>query len=299
MKFGRNKPAQTPRNPAQAGGRTPVYSYHSLRNAQTNEPRAGTNLEPDKPRRSVKLQLYIRRLTFAVLVGVLLFGLWLRPDPQVTLLNQPGTITRADTSYREGVERIWRQRLLNQSKVTIQTNRLSAEIEQQFPEIESAKVELPLMGRLSNVVITPGTPALILVTQKGGFYINSSGKAMARVDQVTGNTLGSITAVRDDSGLIPEPGKQALPRQTMLIILQVIELSDSAKLPLETVTLPQTPNQLDITIKGSSYVVKLSLEQDPRQGIGALMALRDKFVSDNINPTQYIDLRVPDKAFYK
>lgn len=299
MKLGRKKSSQAPRNPAQGGGRTPVYSYHSLRSAQGSEQRAGTNLEPEKPTRSAKVQLYIRRVTFVALLAVLLFGLWLRPDPEVTLLSQAGTITRPDTSYREGVERIWRQRLLNQSKLTIQTDRLSAEIEQQFPEIESAKVELPLMGRLSNVVITPGTPALILVTQKGGFYINSIGKAMARVDQVSGNSLGHVTAVRDDSGLIPEPGLQALPRQTMLTTLQIIELCNSAKLPLESVTLPQTSNQLDITVKGSPYVVKLSLEQDPRQGIGALLALRDKFKADGINPSDYVDLRVPDKAFYK
>jgi len=299
VKLRRNKTTQQPRQPAQNTGRTPVYSYHSLRTTQPNEQRAGSTIQPAKPTGSAVVNLYVRQITFVALIAALLFGLWLRPEPKVTILNIPGTITRQDVIYRDGIEHIWRQRLLNQSKLTIQTNRLSEQIQQQFPELETASVELPLMGRLPNVVVTPGTPALILVSQKGGFYITASGKTMARADQVTGNALASITAVRDDSGLIPEPGKQALPRQTTLTILQIAELCDSAKLALESVVLPQTPNELDLTVKGSSYVVKFSLDQDPRQGIGALLALRDKFTADNINPSQYVDLRVPDKAFYK
>lgn len=299
MKLRRNKQTQPPRQPLQNTARTPVYSYHSLRNAQSNEPRSGTTAQLDKVSQPAKLQVLVRRFTLGLLVAVLLFGLWLRPDPQVTLLSMPGTIARQDITYHEGIERIWRQRLLNQSKLTIQTNKLSADIEQSFPEIDSAKIELPLMGRLPNVVITPGTPAVVLVTQKGGFYINGSGKTMARVDQVTGSVLDAITVVRDDSGLIPEAGKQALPRQTVLTILQLVELSATAKLTLELMVLPPTPNEIDITIKGSPYIVRLSLDQDPRQGIGALLALREKFKNDNIQPVAYVDLRVPDKAFYK
>lgn len=298
--FEKQKTASTPtRQPVEPAGRAPVYSYRSMRNNRTNEtrnmgPNKATGLQP-----SALIQQLVRRITIGLTVAILLFGLWLKPTPQVTIINQPGTVHRQEAAYKAGIQSIWNKRLLNQTKLTIQADQLSSAIEQLFPEIESASVELPLLGQLPNVVITPASPILVLVTQKGAFYVAENGKTMARSDQVKANQLGSLPTVRDDSGIVPEPGRPALPIQQIETVIELLRLSQAANLELDTVVLPLSPNQVDITVKGSAYSVKFSLTEDPKQGIGALLAVREKFAKENITPTTYLDLRVPDKAFYR
>ncbi len=298
--FNKTKTAKTAeRQPVETAGRAPVYSYRSMRDSRTNEAR---NMNPSRPTGSGSgslIQKIVRRITIGLTVAILLFGLWLKPAPQVTIINQPGTVHRTEAAYKAGIQSIWNKRLFNQTKLTIQADQLSLAIEQLFPEIESARVELPLLGQLPNVVITPAKPILLLVTQKGAFYVAENGKTMVRSDQVAVNQLGSLPTIRDDSGIVPEPGRPALPIQQIETVIELLKLAQAANLELETVVLPLLPNQVDMVVKGSSYSVKFSLTEDPKQGIGALLAVREKFAKENIMPSTYLDLRVPDKAFYK
>ena len=211
----------------------------------------------------------------------------------------PGNIASSERAYQEGLKDILSKSIFNHSKVTIQTEKLSQTIKQRFPELASADIELPLLGQLPNVVLTPAEPVILLVTQNGVFYLGADGKTLARTDQVTANALGGLPTVRDDSGLVPEPGKNGLPKQTITTVIKLLRLSASANIDVESLSLPISPNEIDLLAKGTTSTVRFSLDQDPRQGIGALLALRDKFKSDNISPSSYLDLRVPDKAFYK
>lgn len=295
----RKKPQPEGRRPAaQLGentGRSPIYAYRSLRDERGAEPRVTQR----SVQGSSKKQLLIRRVTLVLCLLVLLFGLWLKPTPKVTIIKIPGTIARDQAYYETEIRRVWAKKLSNQSKVTIRADKLSRDFMSQFPELETVRVELPLVGQLPNVVVSPGKPVLLLVTQRGAFYVANNGRTMVRSDFVRANELGSIPTVRDDSGLVPEPGKPALPLAQMQTIISVIQLAQEANIDLESVTLPLLPNELDLVVKGSGYTVKFALDQPPEQGIGALIALRNKFKTDGIQPTAYVDLRVPDKAFYK
>lgn len=294
--FDRKKTEKTERHPTEQIGRTPVYSYHSLRDNRTDK-REGSILVDSTP--APLWERIIKFFSWAVIIGLLLFLLWLKPVPKATLAAAPGTISRDINIYQAGLNEIWSRSLLNRTKATIPTHTLEAAIKQRFPEVARVSIELPLIGQLPNVILVPDQPVLIVLTQKGGFYLSESGKTLARSDEVTGNALGGLPTVRDDSGLVPEPGKNGLPRQTIQTVTEILRLAASAGLDVETLVLPPAPNEVVMNIKHTPYMVKFSLDHDPRQGIGALIALRDKFKSENISPTTYVDLRIPDKAFYK
>lgn len=298
MQLGRRRTRKPEgRQPVSSEGRAPVYAYRSLRDERgSNEPRLAQGVV-----RKTKsaLRLIIRRITVILCLLVLLFGLWLRPAPNVTIIRLPATIHRKQAYYDAEIARLWSKQFTNQSKLTIRADKLSREMLALFPELADARVELPLLGQLPNVILTPGTPVLLLVTQKGAFYVDANGKTMVRSDLVEVSELGSIPTVRDDTGIVPEPGRPALPLAQMETVIALVHLCQAAQLELETVSLPTVPNEVDMVAKGTKYTVKFALDQDPKQGIGALLALRDKFSREGITPASYLDLRVPDKAFYK
>lgn len=299
MKFkllARKKTEKTGRQPTEQVGRTPVYSYHSLRDNRPDK-REGSILVDSTP--APLWERIIKVFSWTVIVCLLLLLLWLKPAPKATLAATPGSISRDINIYQAGLNDIWSRSLLNRTKATIQTHALEAEIKQRFPEVARVSIELPLLGQLPNVIIVPDQPVLIILTQKGGFYLSESGKTLARSDEVTGNALGGLPTIRDDSGLIPEPGKSGLPRHTIQTVTELLRLAASTGLDVESMVLPVAPNEVNMNIRGTTYLVKFSLDHDPRQGIGALIALRDKFKSENITPNTYVDLRIPDKAFYK
>ena len=267
--FRRRKPQEARRKLAVSEGRTPVYSYRSRRAERGEAPRApgGEVVSVGRRTKSV-VALVIQRITLIIFVGVLLFGLWLRPVPKVTIIRLNGTIHRSQAYYDAEIARLWAKSITNQSKATIRADKLSREMLALFPELADARVELPLIGQLPNVILTPGTPALLLVTQKGAFYVNESGKTMVRSDQTEAMELGSVPTVRDDSGIVPEPGRPALPLAQMQTVITLIRLCETANLTLDSVSLPPVPNEVDLVVAGTKYTVKFALDQDPRQGIG-------------------------------
>ena len=286
------------RQPGRLAGRAPVYSYHSVRDSRLGEQHREGSQNITTPQNGLVHKM-LSVFCWSLVILIMGFELWLKPIPKTTIASLPGTVSRPQQAYSDGIRDIWGQSLLNNSKLTIQSDKLKTDIKQRFPELSGVDIELPLLGQLPNVILTPSSPALLLVTQRGVFYLDADGKTLGRTDQVTPNALGGLPTARDDSGLVPEPGKNGLPKQTIQTVSQLLRLAASANLDVDTLTLPPAPNEVDMLIRGSNYVVKFAFDQDPRQGIGALLALRDKFKSDNIQPSTYVDLRVPDKAFYK
>lgn len=60
-------------------------------------------------------------------------------------------------------------------------------------------------------------------------------------------------------------------------------------------TLPPIPNELDFRLKDIAYIVKTDMTEDARMQIGAFNAARD----GGVEPSEYMDVRVAEKVFFK
>jgi hypothetical protein len=216
------------------------------------------------------------------------------------VLSQPGTIYQDGASYQKAINAVWGAQFGNQFKLSVNGHFLEKQIAAAVPDVASVQVQLPLLGRRPTVVLTPGKPALELVTVNGGFYVDQNGKVMARNSDVKQNQLKDVASVQDESGLKAEPGKTILTIQQASFIQALSRQLGAEGLKVQSMTLPANAgNEIDVRLSGQNYYIKFGTTGDARQGVGTYLAAKNKFDSEHITPAEYVDVRIDEKVFYK
>jgi hypothetical protein len=283
-------------------GRSPTFSYREARNRQDRSTRINSEIRISSSQKRRFSAGLANTITWLTLIGVVLMIGWLLSldtSPEVSIVNDNAAIKRDVSVYQQGISDLWSVDILNRNKVTLRSGSLISEIKLSYPEVRTVTIETRLLGNKASVLLELEKPKLILVTPEGGFYISESGKAMAKLGQIQGISTDGVPTILDESGLVPSVGYLALGGSEINRVIDIVSLCEAAGLTLNSVKLPNEPNQLIIVVQGTKYSVKFSLDQSAEQGVGALLALRDKFEKEGIKPGEYVDLRVPDKAFYK
>jgi hypothetical protein len=296
----RATPSDTPRSSA-------VFSsYHANRSIDMESRNRLTQLEQERPKQS-RLPQFVRdiqrRHVLSVLVIVIVFLLTIGLDstPRVVVLGDTAhRFALQDLSvYQQYAHQTLGKSLANNNKLTIDATAVAQKIETQFPEIHAASISLPFIGRKPTLYIQPATPQLILATQSGQFILDANGRALAAGDDTVVPDTAVVPTVVDKSGLRLAKGQIALPSSSVVFITEVAGQLAAKQIQVENWTLPAGGSQLDVKVKGSPYYVKFNLQGDGREQAGTLLALQHDLANKKITPGQYIDVRVPGRAYYK
>jgi hypothetical protein len=104
--------------------------------------------------------------------------------------------------------------------------------------------------------------------------------------------------VVDQSGLTPRPGRQLLPSSTVGFAQTVAYQLNAAHLVASAFVLPaNSPYELDARLEGKPYMIRFNLEADALTQCGAAIATIQQL--SGVNPSSYVDVRVPGKVYYK
>lgn len=288
-----------------SGGSGPqVFSYYARGSSATgqNTGRSAEREEQVVDKRTPKLHLgsISSLIALVVMVGILLYSLWIQPQPKVVVLAQPGTIHQDTASYQKAINAAWGSRIENQFKLSVDARSLEEQIARAVPDVGDVRVELPLLGRKATVVLTPGRPALELTTTNGAFYVDQNGKVMARSSEVKQNQLKDVPTVQDESAVETEVGKTVLTIQQATFIQALAKQLSAQGLGVQSMTLPaNAANQVDVRLNGLNYYIKFATTGDARQGVGTFMAAKNKFENERVTPAEYVDVRIDEKVFYK
>ncbi len=224
-----------------------------------------------------------------------LYALWLKPQPKVVILGQPNTIHRPAEEYQTAIQSIWEESIFNQTKLTLNGAKLTQRLKEQFPELMQVNIELPLLGQRPSVILRPSQPALSVINDQGTFYVDSSGKVLASADKVLKQELKPMPLIDDKTGVEAELGKQFLAQEQVYFITSLYTYLRAAAVPIKSLTMPaDKAHEIHVAIEGEGYYLKFSLLTDPKQAVGMYLAVRK-----NLQANAYVDLRVPEKIFYK
>ena len=82
-------------------------------------------------------------------------------------------------------------------------------------------------------------------------------------------------------------------------ITEVVGQLSAKSLKVVSMVLPGGASELDIRVEGAPYTVKFNLRGDARAEAGAFLAVKQHLERENKTPGSYIDVRVPNKAYYR
>ena len=309
MRFRRRRtdPAQAPGSRQVVRSERPTaFNYAASRNEQEYNLGRGVPRDQDIRRRERLVRYWRQRLGMflagVVLIICVLYTLHLSGNPKVVSLApaSSGYFLQDDSVYQQAAAKAFTSSIFNDNKVTINTVGIQQKLQQQFPELSEVSVTIPLMSHRPIVYIAPTTPSLILSTRNGDFVLDNNGKALIRADVIGGLDKLGLPTVKDQSGLHVNSGDIALSGSSVDFIRTVVAELHAKGVQLATLTLPPAAYELDVKPAGAGYYVKFNMHQrTARQQSGTYLAVRQRLAAQSITPSQYIDVRLDGRAYYK
>ncbi|MGZ6005684.1 MAG: hypothetical protein ACXWLH_06095 [Candidatus Saccharimonadales bacterium] len=299
--FGKKR--KTPRRQLTDQNSKRVYSYYSNTRLRKDDAPDRSRQNTTVDRRLPSFQ-WLRQLPTIIATTIILISigyiLTINTNPKIVQVSGGQNLFLQDiNTYQQAANKIINKSILNYNKVTFNVNGVSSELKQKFPELSDVSISLPLINRRPVIYLSSSQPAMVMVTEDSSMIINDQGLAVVPVNQVSKLTNYNLPTIFDKSGLNLQAGKQALPGNSVEFIVNVVEQFKLAKQPIERVTLPAVANELDIKLRGQNYYLKMDLQGDSREETGAFLAAQAKFKKLDANPSEYVDVRVVGRVYYK
>ena len=212
------------------------------------------------------------------------------------------TLLHSKQDYADAASKLISGSLVNHNKLTIDTSGIIEQLSRQFPELRDVQIEVPLIGFSPTLIVRPGLPTAALQPTSGTTVIVDRTGFVVGDLSAKQNNSSALPLIVDQSGLELKRGTQALPSTTMDFVVSLLSQLKAHKVSLESIVLPQNGvDELDVRVSGLSYYAKFSVH-DPatfNQQIGSYFALLDYLNRQSVSPVEYIDVRLPGRAYYK
>lgn len=235
-----------------------------------------------------------------VILTSLFYVLTLNSNPKIIQPSNSNSIFLQDiNTYKNAAHKLFDQSFLNKNKVTVNISGVTRELQSQFPELENVSITLPLIGHTPIIYINPSSPSMILRAQNGSYILNDKGIAIIPAYQVKNLSNLNLPKVEDKSNISVSLGKGVLSAQEVNFIDTVFNQLKSQKIEISGAILPSSAEELDIKVKDQPYVIKMSMQGDAREEVGAYLASRAHLQKQNKRVNSYYDVRVEGRVYYK
>lgn len=280
----------SPRRQTQPESRRQFSEYY--------KPRPTQQTSPKKPKRTFSLHLPKRTVLLAMVVAFVALTLpftQLDPARAKVQVNNAG-VYHAAATYEAAVK-AQLSKALNRSFFTLDERSVSDEVRKQFPEISQLTIAAKPFSRAVNVKITTKTPAFVLSSASDSYVVDSEGLAISKYTNQA--TTGSLVRIEDKTGFELKAGRQVFSSEDMQFITQLVEGMRSSGTAIGRLELPAIAKQLRLYQPGTNYYVKFYTGGNAAIQLGSLAAIGKQLMLEGKQPTQYIDVRVEGKVFYK
>ncbi|MGH7141917.1 MAG: hypothetical protein ACREF5_00325 [Candidatus Saccharimonadales bacterium] len=282
-----------------------IFAYHSNRSSETITHGRHQLKDTINTKVASKIGSYIiQRFGLLILILVVIVSLinvlLVAPRPKIVLINpnQVGFL-HSTSVYEQAAQKLLSGSLSNDNKITINTASISSSLQKQFPELTTIIIKLPLVGQQPAIYLGHATALLALFTATNIYVVDSGGRVLGNTDAANINTLHLIE-IQDNNVSNLKVGQLILSANTISFIQTVIFQVQQKNLVISHLVLPAGESELDMFATGQSYYVKFNLNNnDPTEQVGTFIAVRHNLQERGITPSQYIDVRVDGRAYYK
>lgn len=247
--------------------------------------------------KSKHLPAYLASLSFIV---ALFYSVLLLESPTVVVVRSSAdSQLKSNSEYQQQISEIWNKSLLNKTKLTINTNSLVSEINDQFPGLDESIIRLPFFGGGAEIILKEESPVLLLSSGSRLFYLGKDGYILS--ESSGAKDENPYVLLQDDTGSAAELGSRVLDNQQVSFVLAIAKGFEHKGVKLSSLRLPRgSLNQLDVQPSDQAYFIKFAMDGDAREVTGSYFAVRRQIEQGTIAPpSEYIDNRVVGKAYLK
>jgi hypothetical protein len=299
----RKKQPSSRRRQAASYEKNRAYTYRSARSPATdsNPDRSRTPGKNDEQGGKFAKRLSSAGFIMGLLIAIasVVFMTALGSEASIAIKdNQPAY--RPSERYQEKADEILGQTLNNRWKISIQKADIARQMQESFPEIANINISTPPWSYKPILKIAMNEPALIFVSTGEEFLVDKSGIALVEAGSAPSSLkTDNLAKVTDETSHIAKTGKNVLSAEQVSFIREIIFQAKSKRFDTSDILLKPGGEEVHFKFKQAPYTVKFSFDNDARRSAGAFLALEKHLSKNGQLPDQYIDARVPERAFVR
>ncbi len=236
----------------------------------------------------IKVSPYI--LLLAIAVGVVFFSSIFRIDK----VDVQGPNTELSQSLSSEVSKYLNSSLAGKNWLFLDASSLKGRLQKTFTGQEAIVVEKQFPNKLI-VKTDEQKAAIIWKTGSKKYIVSINGRVMS---EFLGENSSDLSTLTDGSSLPVDVGNKILSRDFVSFAIKVGDYIKAKSLGPEQIYITETTKEL-LVKTNAGYEIKFNTEETPDSQLRSLQATLDLLASQKKQATQYIDLRVPGRAFYK
>lgn len=292
--FGWGKNRQTRIRPTTSRGRAPT-TYYRQRSDES------INIKPSSGKRIGRGYLVKTRriLLLAVILAIFGFSLVINSKAKVSVDNQ---IYRQGSEYTAAVDQEL-SAILNHFKPTLNQQAITNSLKGRFPELSDVIIKLPLYARTPEVQLKVAPPSFILTGAAGTYgeqikyVVAANGRAVGLSENFP--KITNLPVISDQISLPVKTGEVVLGKETSQFILAVLAQCQQANVPVASFNLPKGSPEIDLRTTDRNYFIKFNSDGDVLIQTGQFLAARAQFDRSGGGPSEYLDVRVEGRIYYK
>lgn len=251
---------------------------------------------------STRFRHWIIVCSLFVLFIVAIYIVIVSPNANIVIVQPTGFNYQAlsMSQYKSAVDKALNASIYNRFKPTLSTYDITASLNKSLPDVGYVAVTVPLIGSTPTVYIQLAQPILIYQNSTNGYVIDSNGNIVADKSVLSPADLSKLPVVSSSSNGNYSVGQQILSSDNVKFI-HILQLAFKAKniVVSKYVIVPGT-EQLNVYLANESYYIKFDLHQsDALLQVGTYLAAITTLRQQGIVPSQYINVMVSGRAFYK
>ena len=255
--------------------------------------------EADTP----EMKRWLVLIALVIILFAVVFELGLSTTANIDIVQPSGFkyLPHSLAQYKSAASVAISSSVFNRFKTTISSNDIATILEQRYPEIAYAAVTVPLIGLNPTVHIQLARPVLIYsVDNAGSYLVSSSGFIVAAATSVPKAELKSLPDVYAVNSVPNGDRVQVLTSDSVTFIETVQQALALKGMSIARMNLVPMAEELDVYPLGTAYYIKFNLNQtDALSQVGTYLATIANLKQQNKLPTQYIDVRLDGRAYYK
>ncbi len=276
--------------------KTAVYSYYKSDSSEKSDTKRLKKKKFSLP----PMSKFVYAIVIIVVVSALTYYSFIKETKvEITNVEENTTSIRSHQDYEKIVQDFVDSSILNHSKITFDNQGLVEELKEAFPEVQTTEISTNLFTNTLNVKVALTQPVFALETLNKIAVVGENGVTLSVWDKSDFKDIGGLKRVIDSSGIEPEPGKPAFPKEQTLFVAIINEQLQKQNLEVESLTVTTSPYDLHVRLVGKKYYVKFNVLEDPQQQAGALIAFVNNEESRGAVANEYVDVRVEERLFYR
>jgi cell division septal protein FtsQ len=237
-------------------------------------------------------QIFWRIGIFAVAalgIWVLFFSGWLNARG----IAVKGNSTISQEAITQAADEYLRANPVQRNVLFLNAQDMAQAVKTQEPTLANVKVSRTLLLGL-NVQVVESQPSLVWQTGEQSWLIAEDGRVLRQAKAGEG-TFGRII---DTAQLTVKVGDKVADKQFVVFAREFISLAGKKGVDIESSAIGATTRELNIRLK-NGIVIRTDTSRGAAEQVEAYIATIETAQQQNKKPTEYVDVRIPGKAFYK